>query len=213
MKLSKILTVSLSLAAASFGFSQNTSIGITGGYQLSSYEAFDFSDAYNGANIGVTGVYSQAEHWGVGADLVYSRSGGSFSQYDMSDQRVENYRVQMDHIRLIPKFHVFFRDLEDDFRPTIFAGPGVGFLVRDAQLSDNDRNSDMRAVDVTGTVGAGFHYKIVPGLWLQATTAYNIGFVDLNKQETISPDRLTTNNWSFNLGVAYSLKKTKEAVK
>ncbi len=213
MKLYKILTVTLSLATATFGFSQNTSIGITGGYQLSSYDAFDFSEGYNGANIGLTGVYSSSENWGVGADLLFSRSGGSFSQYDISDERVENYRTQMDHIRLIPKFHVFFRDLEDDFRPTIFAGPGVGFLVREAQLNGNDRSSDMQPVDVTGTLGAGFHYQMIPGLWLQANTAYTIGFVDLNKGQTVNPDRLSTNNWSVNLGLAYSLNKTRKAVK
>ncbi len=213
MKLSKILTVTLSLATATFGFSQNTSIGITGGYQLTSYDAFDFSEGYNGANIGVTGVYSTQKHWGVGGDLLFSRSGGSFSQYDISDERVENYRTQMDHIRLVPKFHVFFRDLEDDFRPTIFAGPGVGFLVRDAQLNGNDRSSEMKPVDFSGTLGAGFHYQMIPGLWLHANTAYTLGFVDLNKRQTVNPDRLTTNNWSLNIGVAYSLKKAKNTVK
>lgn len=207
MNLLKTITLTLSLAAAPIAMSQNTTIGITGGYQLSSYDGFDFSDNYNGANVGLTGIYSNTEWWGLGAEVLYSRSGGSFSQFDLNDQRTERYRTQMDHIRVIPKFHVFFRDFDDDFRPTIFAGPSVGFLVRDRQLGGNDRSSEMRTVDLSGVLGAGFNYQMMPGFWLHVNTAYNYGFLDMNKRTTLAPDRLTTNNWSFNVGLAYSLRK------
>jgi hypothetical protein len=207
MKILKTLVAILVVSASSNVMAQNTTLGITGGYQMSSFDLWDQSENYHGANFGFTGVWSNHEHWGVGGELLYSRSGGSFTQFDVNDLRFERYRTQMDHIRLIPKFHVFFRDFEDDFRPTIFAGPGIGFLVRNEELAGGEITSEMRTVDLTGMVGVGFNYQMIPGFWLHVNTAFNYGFMDLNSRSTIVPDRLNTNNLSFNVGLAYSLNK------
>ncbi len=210
----KTITKTLGLAAAlltgTVSFAQNISLGLTGGYQRTSYDAFNFEDSYNGAEIGITGIYSSSSSYGFGADLTYARTGGSYEKINTRNE-VQTFRAQTDNIRFTPKFHYFFGDLEDRIRPTLMAGPSVGFNVRTKQLSNFDNfQDDFRTVNLGGVLGAGLHYQLINGLWLQGSVNYLVGATQLNKDTRLISNNLRSNDLSLNLGVTYSLNLAKK---
>lgn len=209
----KTITKTIALALAIFSGTatqaQNISLGLTTGYQLSSYEAFNFDDSYNGRKIGLTGIYSSSENSGISADLTISRTGGSYNKINNRNE-VLKYRTETDNIRLTPMYHYFFRSMEDNLRPTVFAGPSLGINIGTKQLSSyNNFSDDFRTLNLAGLVGAGLHYQIINGLWLQGSVNYLVGVTKLNKESAFIPDNLRSNNMSLNLGVTYSLNKAK----
>lgn len=189
---------------------QNITLGVTGGYQMSTYDYFNFDHPYDGWNAGLTAVYSAQEHFGYSADFLYSRVGGSYIDWDNMAERFETKRLETDMIRFTPKVHYFFNDLEDNFRPTVFVGPSLGILTR-AQNTSTGQNiyDNMNPVELSAVAGAGFNYQMVEGLWLHVNANYMLGLTNINKMEIVSPSDLRNNNWGVNLGVAYSLNRMK----
>lgn len=209
----KTITTIFAAAAILLGTSVNAqtiTLGVTGGYQTNSFDEFNLSDHVDGFNAGFTGIWSNSSNWGVGADLIYSRGGGQFSTMNSAMNRLETYRVQTDHIRLTPKFHLFFRDLEDNFRPTVFIGPSVGFLARTRDINTGVAyGADFQTVDFAGVIGAGFNLQVTEGIWVNLNSSYTCGLTTLNEGSTVRPDNLKASNLAFNAGLNFSLGNLK----
>lgn len=189
---------------------QNTTIGVTGGYQLTSFDEFNFDNANNGFNAGVTALYSSNENWGIGADLTYSTSGGAFTDYNEGTDNIQFYEIEIDQIRLTPKFYYFFKDLENNLRPNIFVGPSLGILTNSEHIGPGvPYEEDLNTVDVAGVLGVGLNYQFATGYWFNFNTAYNVGLTKLNENTTVTPDNLKNNIFSVNLGLSIALSKAK----
>ncbi len=204
----KSITLAAALVVGGNSFAQNLTLGVTGGYNMTTYEVADFAPLYNGWNAGLTGVWSNTEKWGIGADVTYTRSGGTYTQFSDDRSSVMRYDVQTDFVRITPKFHYFFGDLEDNFRPTVFIGPSVGILARAENLSNTAQwSNDFRPVELSGVVGAGAKYQIATGLWLGANVNYTVGITQMNDQPVVFPENLRTNNLGVNVGLAYAFNR------
>lgn len=200
------LFCALFFSAASFG--QNLTLGITAGYNASTYELFNFEDTYHGYNAGLTGVWSSSSNWGVGADLVYSQTGGQFYAIPEDRSTVAVYNSESKYVRFTPKFHYFFGDLEDNFRPTVFAGPSMGVLIGAESVEyDLDITERFNPVEMSAVVGGGFNYQVSPGFWMHVNANYTLGLSHANAMAVVSPDQLRTNLLGGSIGFAYSFNK------
>lgn len=185
---SYLLIVALCLSAT-FTFAQKNSIGPFAGINSSwvSDLAGDGDEMRNkiGLNAGLKYTYSNFVRFGLGADLYLSQEGAILKNAG------EDTKTNLTYIRLPLKVYYFFNDLENPFRPKIYAGPSLGFLTN-ATVKVGDRD----AVDIDETllenfdlglqVGTGFNYKFAPRSWFTFDLNYNHG---LTKIFTIGDNR------------------------
>ena len=184
---------------------QNLSLGVRGGTQWSQFSEFATSNGIQGANVGLTAVYSTKENFGYGADLLFSRNGGDFSMLNTLGEE-EYYRVQNDYVRFVPKAMWFFRDVEDRFRPKVTLGLNVGFMTKSQDIDRNlVMNETFRTVDGAAQLGLGFNLKIASRTWLQFDAEYMLGFVEAEDYSTYYPSQLYNNTLSLNGGIAFGI--------
>lgn len=121
-------------------------------------------------------TYSDVNKWGLGAAVLYSREG-----VDVQSNGAE-VATNLTYIRVPLKAYLFFRKNEDAFRPKIFLGPSLGFLV------DSDVKVDGNEIDIEGsynkfdfgvTAGIGFNARITQGTWFNLDAGYTYGLLDV----------------------------------
>jgi outer membrane protein W len=121
-------------------------------------------------------IYSNVNNWGVGGAVLYSREGVKTNNRDVET------KTNITYIRVPLKFHYFFRDNEDNFRPKIFAGPSFGILL-DADSKTGDVETDLgdtfNTFDLGLTAGAGLNARIAEGTWFNLDIGYTYGFLDV----------------------------------
>ena len=183
----------------------NFTMGMKGGVQFSSFSRFAPINTRIGWNAGMTMTYSAWEHWGVGGDMLFVRSGGYYSVDRASDTRQV---VRTDYVRFVPKVTYFFMNLEDRFRPKIFAGPNFGVLTMAKDKNSRaDLHNEFRDVEIGLTAGLGFNYRLARAVWLNFDAEYLVGFNRINKVNTYSPDNLHTNSMSASIGLVFGLNR------
>jgi len=142
--------------------------------------------------------YSNIKDFGFSAKLLFSQYG---SEYELG-----NLKTRLNYIQ-IPFYAVYyFGDLEDYFRPKIFVGPYVSFLMsaNDTNGNDLDPNDTVfNSVDGGALAGVGFNYRMVRGVWLNLDLQYSLGLADLNKTNVSSA--YYNRGFGAMLGVAFSL--------
>lgn len=204
-KIFTLLAVTMMFTSANAQTKNNYSIGVRAGVNTSAFGYFPLDDPRFGMNAGISGVYSKWENHGIGADLLFSRTGG---EYYLGEQegRISRYDAYTDYIRIQPKYYYFFNDLEDKFRPKVSAGVSVGFLTgAEADNMTGTRVSSFNSVDAGGILGAGFNYTVSKAIWLSVDVEYLLSATQANKIEVYQPDNLYTNNLSLNVGINFGL--------
>lgn len=184
----------------------NFSFGVKGGVQTSSFSRFAPIQTRVGWNAGLSMTYSSWEHWGVGGDVLFVRTGG----YYMVDRASGDTRhtVRTDYVRFVPKVTYFFGSLDNRFRPKIFLGPNLGILT--AAKDKNDRFNlydEYVPVEIGLTAGVGFNYRIAPSVWFLFDAEYLVGFNRINRVNTYNPNNLRTNSLSGSVGIAFGLNR------
>lgn len=183
----------------------NFSLGVKGGIQTSSFSRFAPIHTRVGWNAGLTMTYSSWEHWGLGGDILYTRTGGYYSVDRAVDTR---HTVHTDFVRLVPKVTYFFMDLEDPIRPKVFLGPNVGILT---MAGDKNRGINLydeyHPVEIGITVGTGFNWRLARAIWLNFDVEYLVGLNKINKVNTYNPNNLRTNSLSGSVGLAFGLNR------
>jgi len=193
-------------AGAPKATASNFSIGVKGGTQFSSFSRFAPVNARIGWNAGLTMTYSAWEHWGLGGDVLYTRTGGYYSaDRPTGDTR---HTVRTDYVRFVPKVTYFFMDLDDAIRPKLFVGPNFGVLT---MARDKNRNwnlyDEYRPVEFGVTVGTGFNWRMARAIWLNVDVEYLVGISRINSIRTYDPYHLRTNSLSASVGVAFGINR------
>lgn len=136
--------------------------------------------------------YSKWEHFGLGADVLFSTEGGRAS----NEGRETDLTLQ--YIRVPIKFSYFFRDMDDAFRPKITVGPSMGFLTEARQdiedQSTTTVTSACNSFDFGLHAGLGFNYKLGTNLWLNTDIGYYGGLT-----------KVISNDYNRNLGLKVGL--------
>ena len=111
---------------------------------------------------------------------MYSREGA-----DATANNIET-STNLTYIRVPLKGYLFFRENEDRFRPKIFIGPSIGFLLdADREVGDDkfEVKDDFNTFDLGLTAGAGFNARLSEsGTWFNFDAGYTHGLLDVAKE-------------------------------
>lgn len=187
------------VAGNAFAQRENISIGpmIGGSYAtLANFKkvAPNLNPGYKlGFSGGVFVNYSIREHFGLTANVLYTRAG---VKLDGSPN------INLDYIQVpVLATYYFGNDLgKGAIRPKVFIGPSVNF-----QIGNNALNNDaFKTVDIGATVGAGLNIGLPKQHWINIDARFNRGFSKVYKADT--PVELKdVRNQSFSLLVGYSI--------
>lgn len=196
----KVLFAIVALSTGFFAQAQQSSLGPSVGLNYAWLSDRDNTTGRPSFNIGLTYTYSIIQNGGLGIDLRYSEEG--------TKQEVNGVELttKLNYVRLPIKFFYFFGQLEDNFRPKIFAGPSLGFLVggkseiaSEFGTTEVDSKDYFENFDVGVNAGLGFNYRLVESIWLNFGVAYTHGLTNVVKSGPETFNR----NVNVNLGVAW----------
>lgn len=200
-----VLAASVTIFATSNMSAQTTSnsLGFKGGYQMSSLNSHAFENSFSGFNTGLTFVHSKHVNYGWGGDLLYARSGGTYTRI-IGDGIPVSHTVAIDEIRILPKGYLFLGDRQNKLRPKFSVGPAVSFLLAaNDQITSANHTSSFTIASLEAVLGAGFNYKIREAMWLVFDTEYALGLTDVNNVRVLDANGLKNNIFSVNLGLAF----------
>ena len=152
-----------------------------------------------GFTAGVIVNYSNFEHLGLGLGVKYSRAGV------VTETGGREMETSLDYIQIPLKFSIYFNGIEDDFRPKIYLGPQVGFLVggkteigSESGVTTVEARDVYRPTDLGVLMGVGFNYRVAEATWLNLDLNYNHGLTNV-ADNIDSKNR----NVGLNFGVAF----------
>ncbi len=196
----KILFSIFALCAGFFAQAQQQSLGPSAGFNYAWLSNRDNTTGRPSFNIGLTYTYSIIENGGLGIDLRYSEEG------TRQELNGVDLTTKLNYVRVPVKFIYFFGQLENDFRPKIFAGPTFGMLVGgkseiqgELGTIEVDSKDYFENLDIGLNAGVGFNYRIVESTWFNFGVAYTHGFTNVVKSGPESFNR----NINVNLGIAW----------
>lgn len=156
-------------------------------------------------NVGLSLVYSAAEHFGIGLDTKYSFEGGQSTVANITTTSNLNY------VRLPLKAIYFFNKYGSKVRPKAFVGPSFGFLaggevevIRNNAILETRKAKDLyNSFDFGVTAGAGLNIRLVKNTWFNTDINYLHGVSNIVKNN--SGGNNYNRNFSVNLGVNFGL--------
>lgn len=158
---------------------QQFSLGPFVGYNYNWVETNDdASDGHHGLNAGFKFTYSNLEHLGFSAAFAYSGEG-----YTQQIEGLES-RTNLHYLRIPLRFDYYFGNMDDHFRPKIYAGPTFGILGKatsEFRSVKADVTDSFKPFDVGLSVGTGFNYRLAPSTWLNIDVNYTHGLVNINE--------------------------------
>lgn len=196
----KVLFALVAISTGFFAQAQQSSFGPSLGVNYAWMSDRDDVSGRPSFNLGVTYTYSILQNSGLGVDLRYSEEG--------TRQEIGGFELttKLNYVRLPIKFIYFFGEMEDDFRPKLFAGPTLGVLVggkseirTEFGSTEVDSKDYFESFDAGVNVGAGFNYRLAESTWLNFGVAYTHGLLNVVKNGPDSSNR----NVNVNLGIAW----------
>jgi hypothetical protein len=174
----------------------DVTVGAKGGLNLANLTGEDvFHNASSAGFVGgVFARYGLSDKWSLQPEALFTMRGAEFSVDDIETEQQINYIE-------IPVLARIAWGGEAAFRPSLFAGPSVGFLLKNrivdgAEIDLKDGSND---VDAGGIIGAALDYALGAGV-LVLDARYEMGLVSW------SPDLSARNSTlSFTLGYGFPL--------
>lgn len=187
------------LAKGQSKFSLGPTVGLGGSWISKSVD----SKTKLAGNVGLSLVYSAAEHFGIELDAKYSFEGGRPQSGNIYPE------LDLNYIRIPLKAIYFFNSYGNKLRPKIGVGPSFGFLTSAQQKLEtgNPRTSYNNNVISAfnpfdfGVAGlAGLNYRLLKNLWLNTDITYVHGISAIQNNTSMQ-----NRNLGVNLGVNFGL--------
>mgnify|MGYP003862918121 CR=1 FL=1 len=182
---------------------KNFSIGPRVGVNFAKFTDTDNSESKPGLVAGLTSTYSINTNTGITFDALYSGEG-------VQSEADPKIKTDLDYLRLMLAFNYFFRDQEDNFRPKIYVGPTLGFLLSaENKVEDSESEVDVKDayknVDLGLAVGLGFNYRLGGETWLNVDGRFQPGLSDLRENKPSNSNAIRNQNFQFSVGLAFGL--------
>ena len=171
-------------------------LGVKSGLNLANFTGEDVFHNSSSAGFvgGVFARYGLGDKWSLQPEALFTMRGAEFSVDDIETEQ------QADYIE-IPLLARFAWGQGAMFRPSLFAGPSVGFLLKNRIVdgAEIDLKDGSNSVDAGGIIGAALDYALGAGV-LVLDARYEMGLVSW------SPDLSARNNTlSFALGYGFPM--------
>ncbi|PMD95586.1 hypothetical protein BWI97_14665 [Siphonobacter sp. BAB-5405] len=150
-----------------------------------------------GPSAGVFVNYSIKEHFGLTANVLYTRLGTDYESFNNNTNGAFKLNLDYIHVPVLATYY-FGNDMGPGaIRPKLFLGPAVSFMVGNNGLI----NDNFQKIDVGATGGVGVNIGLAKQQWINVDLRYNLGFNQVYKN---IPDRKDMSNQWFSLTVGYS---------
>lgn len=172
----------------------NFSIGPRIGVNFSNVSDPEEAELLTGLVLGLTSTYSINENSGITVDALYSREG----------YEIVGTGINLNYLRIPVLYNIFFGELGQKFRPKVFLGPQLGFLMT-AKVGESDIKYDMNKFSFGLGAGLGFNYRIGSRVWLNTDLR---SYFDLNKISDNAidyPEEPRIRNIQLSVGIAWGL--------
>ncbi len=123
-----LFAISLSVATAQQRFSAGPRVGANLSRFVGDADGYTYRP---GLTAGVFLMYSSLNHFGISVDALYSQMGAKYSAVEniFGSQRPVEFKQRVSYLE-VPVALRYFLTTSGNFRPNLFFGPSVGFLLK-----------------------------------------------------------------------------------
>ena len=195
-----IILLAFLCAGFSASAQENVSIGPIAGVSIANFRGdVSNTDWKPGLTVGGFYNYSSKTGFGFSGQLLFTQMGAQ------TDNKTNEINLNYIQLPLLATF--FFGKYGDKFRPKLFLGPNLNFMVSAKDKNGNNINGDsnnrvFNPFDLGLTFGGGLNYKLHEKIWLNFDVRYGLGLLDVTKDNNTS---VMNSNWGINLGLSFPL--------
>ena len=198
MKQNTLKFIVLLLLAGNLVSAQNLSFGPMAGLSVSGLSGKEDTRSKTGLVAGGFFNYSSKKWFGVGVQILYNQLGAKLS--------ASNDAINLNYLQVpvLLTYYLSGNNSVGSFRPKLFAGPHMNFLLNAKNNAGNDLNSKgvYKNSDFGVTLGGGFNYALANRIWLNFDVRYGIGLTDAKQ----APDVDVSNRaLGVNVGVSFPI--------
>ncbi len=196
-KIAKYLLITFLMSNVAFA-QENISIGPIVGVSIANLRGdISNNDWKAGLTAGGFFNYSSNSGLGVSGQVLFTQLGAQV------DNKTNDIRLNYVQVPILLTY--FLGQKGKPFRPKVFIGPHIDFLLNAKDRNGNDINggtnkSNYNSVDAGLTLGTGFNYRLQNKVWLNVDVRYGVGLVDITKSNA---NKLMNQNFGINLGVSF----------
>ncbi|MEA5458434.1 porin family protein [Arcicella sp. LKC2W] len=199
MKKQSILFIATLMFICQLSVAQNLSFGPMAGVNFSTLSGTENTKSKTGLLAGAFLNYSSKNWFGLGVQVLYNQAGASLVT------PVESVNLNYLQIPILATYYFGEGNKTGSFRPKLFAGPHVNFLLNAQNKDGNDLNPEgkfYKNSDLGLTFGGGFNYALAEKTWLNFDVRYGLGLTNIAQQGNID---IMNRGLGFTLGVSFPL--------
>lgn len=199
MKNKVILFIATLMFMTQLSKAQNLSFGPMAGVNFSTLSGTENTKSKTGLLAGAFVNYSSKNWFGLGVQVLYNQAGASLVT------PVESVNLNYLQIPILATYYFGEGNSTGSFRPKLFAGPHVNFLLNAKNKDGNDLNPEgkfYKKSDLGITFGGGFNYALAEKTWLNFDVRYGLGLTNIAQQGNTD---IMNRGLGFTLGVSFPL--------
>ena len=198
MKQNTLKFIVLLLLAGNLVSAQNLSFGPMAGLSVSNLSGKEDTRSKTGLVAGGFFNYSSKKWFGVGVQILYNQLGAKLS--------ASNDAINLNYLQVpvLLTYYLSGNNSVGSFRPKLFVGPHVNFLLNAKNNKGDDLNPNgikYNNTDFGVTLGGGFNYALADKIWLNFDVRYGLGLTDIQKNVDVVSNRA----FGVNLGVSFPI--------
>jgi outer membrane protein W len=179
-----------------FASAQKVSLGPMIGANFATISDVSNAQINTGLAAGVFLNYSIDENFGLGVKGLFSQLGTGVENSDS--------KTKLNYIQIPLSGVYYFGERGNTFRPKIFLGPYVGFLLGASDQSGNEilglsGNDSFNKVDFGGQIGLGFNYSMQNRGWINVDAGFGGSLANITDHNSFN-----YKNRAIFLSVGYS---------
>ncbi|HEX8529235.1 MAG TPA: porin family protein [Cytophagales bacterium] len=160
-----------------------------------------------GWSVGGFIMYSDINHFGISADVLYSQKGAEFE--GVANGSNYSFKQRINYLE-IPVLARYFLTLSGSFRPNFFIGPSVAFKLNAKQKdfvgnnrtqADVDNGDLFRPADLGLTGGIALNFEVAKGKRVLFDARYTYGLADVTLAAGSIRNSAVTLNLSYGFGI------------
>lgn len=200
MKKHTLLIVVVLLLAGRLGTAQsNLSFGPMVGVNVTSLSGKPNASSKAGLLAGGFFNYSSKNWFGVGVQFLYNQMGAKLD--------VPTEEINLNYLQVPVLFTYYFNgnNSPGSFRPKLFLGPHVNFLLNAKNKDGNDLNPNnlyYKNTELGVTLGGGFNYALQNRMWINVDARYGIGLTDATQAPNTD---ITNRGFGLTVGLSFPL--------
>lgn len=179
-----------------FATAQRVSFGPMIGANFANISDVPNAEVNGGLSAGVFLNFSIDENFGIGIKGLFSQLGTNVEN--------SNTEMNLNYIQIPISGIYYFGERGDAFRPKVFLGPYVGFLLGANDQNGNEilgisGNDAFNTLDFGGQIGLGFNYSMQDRGWINVDAGFSGSLANITDNNS-----LNHKNRSIFLSVGYS---------